>query len=91
MAGQSGQDLKHFSALQLQQQQRQQLGATHLIFLTNASNIWTNLIHMKVLNAKPENVEREAEIVVQSGRLGAVTNASNMAGRGTDIILGGNA
>ena len=45
----------------------------------------------EVLNAKPENVEREAEIVVQSGRLGAVTIATNMAGRGTDIILGGNA
>ncbi|XP_076935842.1 protein translocase subunit SECA1, chloroplastic-like [Bidens hawaiensis] len=45
----------------------------------------------EVLNAKPENVEREAEIVAQSGRLGAVTIATNMAGRGTDIILGGNA
>ncbi|XP_026435247.1 protein translocase subunit SecA, chloroplastic-like [Papaver somniferum] len=44
----------------------------------------------EVLNAKPENVEREAEIVGQSGRLGAVTIATNMAGRGTDIILGGN-
>ncbi|RDX88166.1 Protein translocase subunit SecA, chloroplastic [Mucuna pruriens] len=44
-----------------------------------------------VLNAKPENVEREAEIVAQSGRFGAVTIATNMAGRGTDIILGGNA
>ncbi|KAL1341985.1 hypothetical protein AAHE18_09G126600 [Arachis hypogaea] len=43
----------------------------------------------EVLNAKPENVEREAEIVVQSGRLGAVTIATNMAGRGTDIILDG--
>ncbi|PKU63459.1 Protein translocase subunit SECA1, chloroplastic [Dendrobium catenatum] len=45
----------------------------------------------ELLNAKPENVEREAEIVAQSGRLGAVTIATNMAGRGTDIILGGNA
>ncbi|XP_050236369.1 protein translocase subunit SecA, chloroplastic [Mercurialis annua] len=45
----------------------------------------------EVLNAKPENVEREAEIVTQSGRFGAVTIATNMAGRGTDIILGGNA
>lgn len=44
----------------------------------------------EVLNAKPENVEREAEIVAQSGRVGAVTIATNMAGRGTDIILGGN-
>ncbi|KAL3689898.1 hypothetical protein R1sor_016207 [Riccia sorocarpa] len=45
----------------------------------------------QVLNAKPENVEREAEIVAQSGRVGGVTIATNMAGRGTDIILGGNA
>ncbi|CAI5487281.1 unnamed protein product, partial [Closterium sp. Naga37s-1] len=45
----------------------------------------------QVLNAKPENVEREAEIVAQSGRVGAVTIATNMAGRGTDILLGGNA
>ncbi|MEB3361315.1 MAG: preprotein translocase subunit SecA [Synechococcaceae cyanobacterium] len=44
-----------------------------------------------LLNAKPENVEREAEIVAQAGRAGAVTIATNMAGRGTDIILGGNA
>ena len=43
-----------------------------------------------LLNAKPENVEREAEIVAQAGRTGAVTIATNMAGRGTDIILGGN-
>lgn len=45
----------------------------------------------QLLNAKPENVERESEIVAQSGRKGAVTIATNMAGRGTDIILGGNA
>ena len=38
----------------------------------------------------PENVERESEIVAQAGRAGAVTIATNMAGRGTDIILGGN-
>ncbi|NLK58435.1 MAG: preprotein translocase subunit SecA [Tissierellia bacterium] len=41
-----------------------------------------------VLNAKQH--EREAEIVAQAGRLGSVTIATNMAGRGTDIILGGN-
>ena len=47
--------------------------------------------HIKhnVLNAK--NHEREAEIVAQAGKLGAVTIATNMAGRGTDIMLGGNA
>ncbi|MGB5135869.1 MAG: preprotein translocase subunit SecA [Prochlorococcaceae cyanobacterium] len=44
-----------------------------------------------LLNAKPENVEREAEIIAQAGRAEAVTIATNMAGRGTDIILGGNA
>jgi preprotein translocase subunit SecA len=43
-----------------------------------------------LLNARPENVERESEIVAQAGRKGAVTIATNMAGRGTDIILGGN-
>jgi preprotein translocase subunit SecA len=43
-----------------------------------------------LLNAKPENVERESEIVAQAGRKGKVTIATNMAGRGTDIILGGN-
>lgn len=43
-----------------------------------------------LLNAKPENVERESEIVAQAGRKGRVTIATNMAGRGTDIILGGN-
>jgi len=43
-----------------------------------------------LLNAKPENVERESEIIAQAGRKGAVTIATNMAGRGTDIILGGN-
>ena len=42
----------------------------------------------EVLNAK--NHEKEAEIVAQAGRFGAVTIATNMAGRGTDIILGGN-
>ncbi len=47
-------------------------------------------IPFEVLNAKPENVERESEIVAQSGRKGAVTIATNMAGRGTDILLGGN-
>ncbi|HEY9795030.1 MAG TPA: preprotein translocase subunit SecA, partial [Leptolyngbyaceae cyanobacterium] len=44
-----------------------------------------------ILNAKPENVERESEIIAQAGRKGALTIATNMAGRGTDIILGGNA
>src|SRR5690606_23114185 len=45
-----------------------------------------NIPH-QVLNAKYH--EREAEIVMQAGRPGAVTIATNMAGRGTDIVLGG--
>lgn len=45
-------------------------------------------IKHNVLNAK--NHSREADIVAQAGRLGAVTIATNMAGRGTDILLGGN-
>ncbi len=48
-----------------------------------------NGIKHNVLNAKQH--EREAEIVAQAGRKGAVTIATNMAGRGTDILLGGNA
>jgi preprotein translocase subunit SecA len=46
-------------------------------------------INHQVLNAKHH--DKEAEIVAQAGKLGAVTIATNMAGRGTDIVLGGNA
>jgi len=55
-----------------------------------SSLLYEQEIPHNLLNAKPENVEREAEIVAQAGRAGAVTIATNMAGRGTDIILGGN-
>jgi len=44
----------------------------------------------QVLNAKPENVRRENEVIAQAGKPFAITIATNMAGRGTDIILGGN-
>jgi len=44
----------------------------------------------QILNAKPENVRRESEIVAQAGNKNSITIATNMAGRGTDIILGGN-
>jgi preprotein translocase subunit SecA len=44
----------------------------------------------QLLNAKPENVRKESEIVAQAGKKGSITIATNMAGRGTDIILGGN-
>ncbi|EME28457.1 [pt] preprotein translocase subunit A [Galdieria sulphuraria] len=50
----------------------------------------TSEIPHQVLNAKPENAEREAEIIAQAGRKYSITIATNMAGRGTDIILGGN-
>ncbi|NLD87419.1 MAG: preprotein translocase subunit SecA, partial [Clostridiales bacterium] len=56
----------------------------HISKLLSARNI-----KHEVLNAKYH--EREAEIVAQAGRFGAVTIATNMAGRGTDIKLGGNA
>src|SRR5205807_3720860 len=43
-----------------------------------------------VLNAKPEHAEREGETIAEAGAPGAVTIATNMAGRGVDIMLGGN-
>ena len=65
------------------------------------STLYTNLIkymhvclyvcYLWLISIRPENVERESEIVSQAGRLGAVTVATNMAGRGTDILLGGSA
>ena len=47
-------------------------------------------LRYQILNAKPENVRRESEIVAQAGKKNTITIATNMAGRGTDIILGGN-
>lgn len=44
----------------------------------------------EILNAKPENVRRESQIIAQAGNKKSITIATNMAGRGTDIILGGN-
>ncbi|KAK9806163.1 hypothetical protein WJX72_003697 [[Myrmecia] bisecta] len=44
----------------------------------------------RLLNARPENVRKEAAIIAQAGYPGSITIATNMAGRGTDIILGGN-
>ena len=48
-----------------------------------------NGIKAELLNASPKNAPRESELVAQAGRAGVVTVATNMAGRGTDILLGG--
>jgi len=47
-------------------------------------------VEPQLLNARPESIARENETISQAGRLGMVTVSTNMAGRGTDIILGGN-
>jgi preprotein translocase subunit SecA len=57
--------------------------------LLSSSMLKKRGIKHNVLNAKQH--EKEAEIVAQAGKFGAVTIATNMAGRGTDIMLGGNA
>ena len=46
-------------------------------------------VKVELLNASPKNAPRESEIIAQAGRAGVVTVATNMAGRGTDILLGG--
>src|SRR5262249_44872982 len=64
------------------------------VSVENSENLAARLkkarIPHNVLNAKPEHAAREADIVAQAGRQGQVTIATNMAGRGTDILLGGN-
>ena len=47
-------------------------------------------VEYRLLNARPENIEKESEIVAQAGCKSAITISTNMAGRGTDINLGGN-
>nr|YP_009313038.1 Preprotein-translocase subunit a [Dermonema virens]SCW21292.1 Preprotein-translocase subunit a [Dermonema virens] len=75
-----------------------QIGRPTLIGTTNVekSELLAKLLQeyklpYNLLNAKPENVEREAQIIAQAGQSKTLTIATNMAGRGTDIILGGNA
>lgn len=78
--------------------QMHEMGRPVLIGTTSVekSEYLSNLLEQEqipynLLNARPENVERESEIIAQAGRKGTLTIATNMAGRGTDIILGGNA
>ncbi len=75
-----------------------QIGRPTLIGTTNVekSELLAKLLDeynlpYNLLNAKPENVEKESEIIAQAGQSKTLTIATNMAGRGTDIILGGNA
>ena len=55
-----------------------------------SNELSTHAVKHTVLNAKPEYAQREGEIVAEAGQVGAVTIATNMAGRGVDIKLGGN-
>ncbi len=84
-----------FNALMREIKDMQSIGRPVLVGTTSVETserlselLKRNGIKHEVLNAKQH--EREAHIVAQAGRLGAVTIATNMAGRGTDILLGGN-
>ncbi len=88
-------ELGKFKAIAREIKRRHQLGQPVLV--GTASIEKNEVLHVllqqegiphEVLNAK--NHEREAEIIAQAGRKGAVTVATNMAGRGVDILLGGN-
>ena len=84
-----------FDALIGEIREMQQLGRPVLVGTTSvetserlSEQLKQQQIKHNVLNAKQN--EREASVVAQAGRLGAITIATNMAGRGTDILLGGN-
>ncbi|MDQ2996418.1 MAG: preprotein translocase subunit SecA, partial [Chloroflexota bacterium] len=84
-----------FDALVYEIKEMQEIGRPVLVGTTSVETserlsaiLERNAIRHAVLNAKQH--EREAHIVAQAGRLGSVTIATNMAGRGTDILLGGN-
>jgi preprotein translocase subunit SecA len=87
--------LEKFNAVADEVQERHNLGQPVLVGTTSIENservsklLKARKVPHQVLNAKHH--EREANIVAQAGHLGAVTVATNMAGRGTDIMLGGN-
>lgn len=68
------------------------IGTTSVEASESLSNLLTEVeVWHDVLNAKPESALRESEIIAQAGRKYSITIATNMAGRGTDILLGGNA
>uniref|UniRef100_A0A7S1TFT3 Protein translocase subunit SecA n=1 Tax=Compsopogon caeruleus TaxID=31354 RepID=A0A7S1TFT3_9RHOD len=68
------------------------IGTTSISESDEISNLLSNEgLTYQVLNAKPENASKESQIISQAGQIGAITIATNMAGRGTDIELGGNA
>ena len=84
-----------FAAVADEIQESHSLGCPVLVGTTSIENserisklLKSRKVPHQVLNAKHH--EREAQIVAQAGHLGAVTVATNMAGRGTDILLGGN-
>jgi len=67
------------------------IGTTSIQASQELSKLLTELkVPHEVLNAEAERAGRESEIVAQAGRAFAITIATNMAGRGTDILLGGN-
>ena len=67
------------------------LGTTSIEKSQIISELLTDLdIEHRLLNAQPENIKLESEIIAQAGKKFSVTVSTNMAGRGTDILLGGN-